>query len=178
MTSKAVSEGPVRSLRFVVRSIAIAAVLIANFAWASQSTQSLSVADARLSRVITAFNNASTGKSGKDGYERAIAEAQKIKNEYGSSPAARIAQYYIALSEENLGHTAKAVENLQELIQSDDATMKALAQFALAALYKNHGENQKAVELFEQLDAQGAYTVHSGSRSKGESSDSTTKPHH
>src|SRR5262249_54008714 len=101
MTSKAVSEGPVRSLRFVVRSIAIAAVLIANFAWASQSTQSLSVADARLSRVITAFNNASTGKSGKDGYERAIAEAQKIKNEYGSSPAARIAQYYIALSEEN-----------------------------------------------------------------------------
>jgi lipopolysaccharide biosynthesis regulator YciM len=120
------------------------------------------LADAKLSHMISTFNAAATSKSAKQEYERAIAEAQKLKNDHKDSPAARIAQYYIALSEEKLGHTDKAIQSFEELIQTNDATMKPLAQFALALLYKHRGDNGKALEIYKQLDESAVYVNHSG----------------
>src|SRR5919198_5995739 len=82
-------------------------------------------AQAQLSIVISTFNDRKTFKSDNVRYERTIAEARTVKARYGSLPAGQIAQYYIALSEDNLGHTDKAVQELEELIQIADPTMKA-----------------------------------------------------
>jgi len=131
-------------------------LFISHFAWGYQSGSREASAQARLSHLVQTFNNAVRTKSGKQAYERIIAEAEKVKNDHASSQVARMAQYYIALSEENLGHTAKAIRDLEELIQTDDASVKALAQFALASLYKNHGETAKALAIYDQLSESGA----------------------
>jgi predicted negative regulator of RcsB-dependent stress response len=156
-------------------------LFISNAAWGYQA-QGGADTQVQLSRVISTFNDTKNFKSGKERYERTIAEAQKVKAKYGSSPAGQIAQYYIALSEENLGHTPKAVQDLLELIETADPTMKALAQFALGDLYKNHGEKEKAMEIYNQLD-QSAYSKghnHSRNSSKTEahSGAADSQPHH
>ena len=160
--------------------IALATVLIANFAWSYYSSQRDADAQARFSQVISAFNKIST-KADKEGFERIIIEAQKIKNEYGSSPVATLAQYYIAISEERLGNTDKAVQSLQDLIQGGDPMMKNLARFALGAIYRNHGDNPKAMETYKQLEESGAYSKgesHSGNHSKAESPAGGSKTEH
>jgi tetratricopeptide (TPR) repeat protein len=68
-----------------------------------------------------------------------------------------IAQYYIALSNEGLGDTAKAIQNLQDVINRGDADIKGVAQFALGGIHKKHGEPQKAIEVYKQLYDSGAY---------------------
>ena len=57
----------------------------------------------------------------KERFEKALAEAQKTHDAYRSTPAGAIAQYYVALSQEGLGDTAKAIENLQQVVQKSDA---------------------------------------------------------
>jgi predicted negative regulator of RcsB-dependent stress response len=169
--------GPVfRRFTFNRKTVVVGALVILsfflmlNFASSYYSSQRNAAAQARLSQVITTFTNTANGRIGKEGYEQTIAQAKKIKDEYGSSPAGRLAQYYIALSEENLGQTANAIRDLQELIHGNDATMKALAQFALGSLYKNHGENEKALQVYKELDESGAYIKHSAPRENSESS--------
>ncbi len=145
----------------VVAVIALSTILTTTAAWSHYSAQREAAAQARLAQVIHAFNQTVTDKSGKEGFERVVVDARKIHDEYGpSSPAARLAQYYLAISEESLGHTDRSVQNLQELIREGDPTMKPLAQFALAELYRNHGDTQKALEVHQQLEASGAYSSH------------------
>jgi predicted negative regulator of RcsB-dependent stress response len=156
-----------RKAGLIVVIIALFTLLGANLGWSYQLSQRDADAQTRFSQVISTFNKTVT-KSDKEGFQRIIIEAQKIRDEYGSSPVAKLAQYYIAISEENLGNTDKAVQNLQALIQDDDPVMKSLAQFALGAIYRNHGDNQKAMEVYKQLAESGAYAAaesHSGNHS-------------
>ena len=153
---------PRRKKGSIVAALLAASTIVATpVAWSYYSTQREAAAQARLAQVIHAFNQAVNNKSdGKEGFERIVVEARKIRDEYGSSPAARLAQYYLAVSEESLGHTDRCVQNLEELIREGDPTMKPLAQFALAGLYRNHGDTQKAMEIHKQLEASGAYSGH------------------
>jgi predicted negative regulator of RcsB-dependent stress response len=143
--------------------IALAIVVTTPVAWSYYSSQREAAAQARLAQVIHTFNqtvNSRSGKDAKEGFERVVVEARKLQDEYGSSPAARLAKYYLAISEENLGHTDRCIQNLEELIREGDPTMKPLAQFALGGLYKNHGDMQKAMAIHKQLEESGAYNRH------------------
>src|SRR5207245_5665779 len=77
---------------------------------------------------------------------------------YRSLPVGVIAEYFIAMSQEGLGDSAKAVQTLQEVIQRGDASIKGVAQFALGGIYKKHGETAKAIELYKQLFDGGGYS--------------------
>ena len=57
-----------------------------------------------------------------------------------------------------MGDTAKATQNLQEVAQRGDASIKAVAQFALGAIYKKHGDTQKAIDTYKQLYDSGGYS--------------------
>jgi predicted negative regulator of RcsB-dependent stress response len=162
-----------RQKAIVVAAIALATLLTANFAWSQYSSQREADARARFALVMSAFTQAVSTKSDKAGFERVIVEAQKIKDEYKSSSVAPLAQYYIAISEENLGNTDKAVQNLQELIRDGEPTMKYLAQFALAAIYRNHGDTKRALEVYRDLEESGVYSRpegHSGGHPRAQSS--------
>jgi len=137
---------------------AVAALLIIFFAWSYYSSSRNAKAQAELSDTINTFNDTTNIKSDKERYAKTIAEAQKTYGDYPSLPVGNIALYYEALSQEELGDTAKATQNLQQVVQRGDASVKAVAQFALGAIYKKHGETQKAIDTYKQLFDGGGYS--------------------
>ncbi len=130
---------------------ALAALIIIFFGWRYYSSSRDANAQTQLSQVILIYNDAANIKSDKERYEKTIVEAQKTYDRYGSLPVGKIAPYSDGMSQEGLGDTAKATQTLQQVIQSGDASVKAVAQFALAGIYKKHGDLQKAIETYKQL---------------------------
>jgi TolA-binding protein len=137
---------------------ALAVIVIAFFAWSYYSSSRTAAAQMQLSQAIGIYNDTANIKSEKERYEKTIVEAQKTYDKYGSLPVGKIALYYVALSQEGLGDTAKAVQSLQEVIQRGDASIKGVAQFALGGIHKKHGEMQKAIEVYKQLYDSGGYS--------------------
>jgi predicted negative regulator of RcsB-dependent stress response len=137
--------------------ITIAVLVLAIFGWRVYSSRRNAAAQAQLSQAINIYNDA-TIKSDKERYEKTIIEAQKTHDQYASLPAGSIGLYYVALSQEGLGDTAKATQNLQEVAQRGDASVKSVAQFALGAIYKKHGDIQKAIDTYKQLYDSGGYS--------------------
>ena len=138
--------------------IVLAVLILAIFGWRFYSSRRNAAVQAQLSQAISAFNDTVNLKSDKERYEKTIAEAQKTHDQYPSSTAGQIALYYMALSQEGLGDTAKATQSLQEVAQRGDASVKATAQFALGAIYKKHGETQKAIDVYKQVYDSGGYS--------------------
>ena len=136
---------------------AVAAVAIIFFAWSAYSSSRNTKAQAELSQVMNTYND-TTIKSDKERYQKTLAEAQKAHDDYPSLPAGSIALYYAALSQDGLGDTTKAVQNLQDVSQHGDASVKSVAQFALGALYKRHGDTQKAIDTLKPLFDGGGYS--------------------
>ena len=53
---------------------------------------------------------------------------------------------------------AERLGEVQEVAGRGDASVKAVAQFALGALYKKSGEIQKAIDIYKQLYDSGGYS--------------------
>jgi tetratricopeptide (TPR) repeat protein len=153
------TEYVVARKREVTIGITVVAVLvIAVFGWRYYSSRRNAAAQAQLSQAINTFNDTVNIKSEKERYEKTIAEAQKTHDQYRSLPAGSIALYYVALSQEGLGDTAKAIQNLQDVAGHGDASIRSVAQFALGSIYKKRGETQKAIDTYKQLYDSGGYS--------------------
>jgi predicted negative regulator of RcsB-dependent stress response len=137
--------------------VIIAVLVLAIFGWRLYANRRNAAAQAQLSQAINIYNDL-TIKSDKERYEKTIVEAQKTHDQYPSLPAGSIGLYFVALSQEGLGDTSKATQNLQEVAQRGDESIKSVAQFALGALYKKHGETQKAIDTYKQLYDAGGYS--------------------
>jgi len=135
---------------------AVAVLVIAFFGWSYYSSRRNANAQLQLSQAIAIYNDVNIKE--KERYEKTIAEAQKTYDQYRSLPVGSIALYYVGLSQEGLGDTAKATQTLQEVIRRGDASIKAVGQFALGAIYKKHGETQKAIDTYKQLYDGGGYS--------------------
>jgi predicted negative regulator of RcsB-dependent stress response len=154
-----VTEFVVTHKKEVTIGLSIVAVLvIAVFGWSYYSSRRNAAAQIELSQAISTFNDTVNIKSDKERYEKTIAQAQKVRDQYRSLPAGSIALYYIAMSQEGLQDTAKAIQNLQEVVARGDANIRPVAQFALGGIYKKHGERQKAIDTFKQLYDSGGYS--------------------
>lgn len=138
--------------------VALAVLVIAIFGYSLYSSRRTAAAQAQLSQAIAIYNDTATITNDKERFEKTIAEGQKTHDQYSSLSAGQIALYYVALSQEGLGDTAKATQNLQEVVQRGDASIKAVAQFALGEIYKKHGETQKAIDTYKQLFDSGGYS--------------------
>jgi tetratricopeptide (TPR) repeat protein len=136
----------------------VAALAIVIFGWSYYRSSRNARAEAQLSQAIDIFNDTTNIKSDKERYQKTLAEAQKTYDQYRSLPAGNIALYYIGLSQDGLGDTAKSVQSLQEVADRGDASVKAIAQFALGSIYKKHGDNQKAIEVYKRLYDTGGYS--------------------
>src|SRR5437667_8658560 len=137
---------------------AIAAIAIIIFGWTYYRTSRNARAEAELSQAIDAFNDTTNIKSDKERYEKTLAAAQKTYDQYRSLPAGNIALYYVGLSQDGLGDTAKSVQSLQQVADNGDPSVKAVAQFALGSIYKKHGDNQKAIDIYKRLYDTGGYS--------------------
>src|SRR5690349_9318623 len=116
-----------RRRELIIGGCAVVVLLIAIFGWNFYRTSRNNKAQMQLAQVFRAYEDAS--KPEKDRYTATITEAQKTVDSYGSLPAGAIAQYYVGLSQEGLGDTAKATQSLQAAIDRGDATIKGTAQF-------------------------------------------------
>jgi len=136
----------------------VAALAIIIVGWSYYRSSRNARAEAQLSQAIDVYNDTANIKSDKERYEKTLVEAQKTYDQYGSLPVGNIALYYVGLSQEGLGDTTKSVQTLQQVADRGDASVKAVAQFALGSLYKKHGENQKAIETYKRLFEAGGYS--------------------
>ena len=154
-----ISEFVVLRKKEVTTAVTVVAVLVIGiFGWNYYRSSRNANAQTQLSQAINTFNDTVNIKSEKERYEKAIVEAQKTYDQYRSLPIGNIALYYVGLSQEGLGDTAKATQSLQEVSQRGDASIKAVAQFALGAIYKKHGQTQKAIDAYKQLYDSGGYS--------------------
>src|SRR5437764_1993431 len=147
-----------RKKEFTAGVTIAAALVIIIFGWSYYRSTRNTNASLELSRAINTFNDTVNIKSDKERYEKAMAEAQKTHDQYSSLPMGKIALYYVGLCQEGLGDTPKATQTLQQVAQTGDASIKSVAQFALGAIYKRHGDNQKAIDTYKQLYDSGGYS--------------------
>jgi len=141
----------------VLIAVIVLIVLVAAVAgWRAYAGKRDAAASAQLASAIAAFEESNT-KPDKAGFEKAVAESRKTIEMYGSTSAANIAKYYLAMSQDRLGDTASAEKNLQEVADHGDPSIKGVAQFALAHLQALHGGTAKAIETLTQLYNSGNY---------------------
>jgi tetratricopeptide (TPR) repeat protein len=153
------TEFVVRYKKELTMGVSIAAGLaIITFGWTYYRSTRNARAEAELSQAIDAFNDTTNIKSEKERYEKTLAAAQKTYDQYRSLPIGNMALYYIGLSQDGLGDTAKSVQSLQQVADSGDPSVKSVAQFALGSIYKKHGENQKAIDIYKRLYDTGGYS--------------------
>jgi tetratricopeptide (TPR) repeat protein len=146
---------------FLVALIGLPTLLATALGWSRQSAKRDDAdANAKLEKVISAFNTAAQNKADRRAFEPILREAQSIRDQYRPSPSSRLAWYYVAMCEERLGHLDRAVRSLEGLIRESDPMMKPLAQLALATLYKNHGDGPRAIEIYKELDKNTKYSKH------------------
>ncbi len=147
-----------RKKEVITGVIALGVLVIAVFGLYYYRSNRNANAQAALSEVISIYNDTANIKSDKERCEKTLAEAQKAYDQYRSLTVGSIARYYIGLCQETLGDSAKAVQTLQEVSQSGDASVKPVAQFALGALYKKHGDAPKAIQAYKELYDKGGYS--------------------
>jgi len=145
-----------RKKEVLIAVAAIVVIVVGILGWTAYTGKRNAAASVQLAAAIASFEDTSA-KPDKVRYEKAVAEARKTIDTYGSTPAAVIAKYYLAMSQDRLGDTASAEKNLLEVVESGDSSIKGVAQFALAHLQAQHGGPAKAIETLTQLYNSGNY---------------------
>jgi tetratricopeptide (TPR) repeat protein len=135
----------------------LAVVILAVIGWRFYSTSRNTNAQAMLSEAINAYSDPNI-KNDKDRYTKVLAEAQKTHDAYPSLTAGQIALYYVGLSQDALGDNAKAIDTLQQVVKNADPEVAGVAKFALAGVYKRHGDTAKAIDLYKQIYDKGGYS--------------------
>jgi len=130
----------------------VATLLATALGWSQYSAKRASDADAKVRKLIEAFNTAEAKVANQRAFEPLLQEAQSIREQYHPSATSRLAWYYVAMCEERLGRIDRAVRNLEELIRDNDPMMKPLAQLALATLYTNRGDRRRAMDVYKGVD--------------------------
>ena len=94
--------------------------------------------------------------------ERATAahqQFQEIVDKFPHTHAADFAHYFLGLTAADLGDSAAAERELQNVASYHNADLSALARFALASVYRNTNRDKQAIELYKQIAAKPAATV-------------------
>ncbi|HET7748523.1 MAG TPA: tetratricopeptide repeat protein [Terriglobales bacterium] len=141
----------------------VVAVVLAGYYYLQQQNQAASLAMAAAFRTYDApivpagtppqpgmpvmFNSAA---------ERAKAAQplfQKVAQNYSRTRNGEIARYFLALTDLDVGNSAAAEKQLQDLSSGHNQDLASLAKFALANQYRNNGRDAQAIELYKQLAA-------------------------
>jgi len=89
--------------------------------------------------------------SGAERAKAANAEFAQVAQKYSFTQSGRIAHYFEGITLRDMGDTAGAEKQLNEVASSWDKNMAGLAKLALAGLYANANQTAKAIDLYKQL---------------------------
>jgi tetratricopeptide (TPR) repeat protein len=83
--------------------------------------------------------------------QAANTEFTRIAEKYSHTQSAAVARYFAGITFRDLGKTADAEKDLQEVSGGHYPQIASLAKMALAEVYHNQGKNIDAIELYKQL---------------------------
>jgi tetratricopeptide (TPR) repeat protein len=98
----------------------------------------------------------------KDRAAAANAQFKGVADQYGLTPAGRLAEYFAGLTYMEEGQNSSAEDALKKSASSWDSGVAALSKLALAQLYQQTGRDSQAVSLYSELTKSDATTVPSG----------------
>jgi predicted negative regulator of RcsB-dependent stress response len=78
-------------------------------------------------------------------------EFQALADKYPQTHTAKMARYFVGLTDAQLADYAAAEHNLQEAAGSSDSDLASLGKFALASVYGAEKKDAQAVDLYKQL---------------------------
>lgn len=81
----------------------------------------------------------------------ANAEFAQIAQKYSFTESGRIARYFEGITLRDMGDTAAAEKQLNEVASGWDKNMAGLAKLALAGMYADSNQTSKAIDLYKQL---------------------------
>ncbi|MBS1852157.1 MAG: tetratricopeptide repeat protein [Acidobacteria bacterium] len=97
--------------------------------------------------------------SSKERATQAHKEFQAVVSKYGHTTAGDVARYLLGQTAADLGDYAEAERELKEVASSSKKDTAALANFALASVYRQQGKNKDAISLYKGLIDKPAATV-------------------
>jgi tetratricopeptide (TPR) repeat protein len=89
--------------------------------------------------------------SAKERATEARKRFQAIVDKYRHTRSADISRYFLGLTSAQLGGNAAAERELRTVASSHNDDLAALAQFALASVYRNNNRNKEAIDLYKKL---------------------------
>jgi predicted negative regulator of RcsB-dependent stress response len=84
---------------------------------------------------------------------------QAIMDKYPHTRTADMARYFVGLTSSQLSDHPGAEKNLQEVANSSNRELSALAKFALASVYRAEKKDSQAVDLYKQIIDKPTMTV-------------------
>ncbi len=78
-------------------------------------------------------------------------EFQAILDKYPHTHASSFSRYFLGLTSESLGDHGAAERELKEVASAHNRDLAALANFALASVYRNTNRNKDAIDLYKKL---------------------------
>jgi predicted negative regulator of RcsB-dependent stress response len=81
----------------------------------------------------------------------ANAEFAQIAQKYSFTESGRIARYFEGITLRDMGDTAGAEKQLNEVASGWDKSMAGLAKLALAGMYADTNQTSKAIDMYKQL---------------------------
>jgi tetratricopeptide (TPR) repeat protein len=76
---------------------------------------------------------------------------QAIVDKYPHTHTADMARYFVGLTSSQIGDNAAAERNLQEVANSSNKDLAALAKFALASVFRAENKDSQAIAFYKQL---------------------------
>ena len=89
----------------------------------------------------------------------ANAQFQQVASQYGLTTSGHLAQYFVGLTYVDQGQTGPAQQALEKVASSWDSGLAALGKDALADLYQQTGQVDKAIDLYNELSKGKSSTV-------------------
>jgi tetratricopeptide (TPR) repeat protein len=78
-------------------------------------------------------------------------EFQAVVDKYPHTNASDFSRYFLGLTSESLGDHTAAERQLKEVASAHNRDLAALANFALASVYRNTNRNKDAIDLYKKL---------------------------
>ncbi len=92
-----------------------------------------------------------TFASGMERASTAHKQFQGVVDTYPHTHSADIARYFVAVTDATMGKSAEAEREFKEVASLHDKDIAALADFALASLYRSSDRTKEAIDLYKKL---------------------------
>lgn len=149
----------------IIAAATLAIVIGGMVFWSMRS----SAANAALGAAMDIYNTplAMPGQPAEDGVYATAAERAKaantqfqaVANKYGWMAQGKMARYFAAITDQELGETAVAEAALKSVADSWNHNLADLAKVALANIYHQTGRDSQAIDLYNQIIAKPSVTV-------------------